>query len=492
MDRTILQYVDSKELKRVVGHDSTVITTYHFSSKVVFRYEVGVEGWYDLAMQLCLDYGDGAADSGGTDPGDAPGTGGRARLAAQQSGDDDDGVGSHSFDPSDWMSVTGSISFRNPYGYLPSSLFGLLPFQILLVLGYSGIIVCYLLAMIRYRDALIGLHYGVLLVLLVALGESAVWLATYVYINQQGMPFCCPYPVQVEAAYICQIIRQTLSRCLLLVISMGYGMAKESLSRWEWLGIALITAAYYLSATFGEVFDMTIKNQLPVSSYGGSAGAGDAVVDEQFVYFASVAIDSMFIVWTYNAFVTTIGILREYSQTYKLALYNRLFTSICVFVILFVAATVLLFYCNYVAFNFPWQLQWVPIVLFPTLNYSILMSAAVICIPNESSRYLTYATQLPNYDIDGGGSVGGSSVELAMVDPQLDTALDEEDIMNQEHGSVITHHMTPPTSRLMYKPTGTAGKTPTPIKLGGAASGAGRSIHTPLSKYNLKINPPSV
>ena len=486
MERYVLQYKDAKDIKREIGHDSVPITSYHFSSRVLFNYEVKIEGWYNMAIELCLDEG----KNGGVTGGSVRHTSNVKSMSADDNDDDMMSIASSARD--DWMSMDGTIRFKNPYGYLPSSLFGLLPYQIILVIGYLVIIAYYVYSMIRYKDALIGLNYGVLLVLIIACVESTMWLVTYVYVNKQGTPFCCPYPVLVEVSYIGQIIRQTVSRALLLIISMGYGMAKESLSRWEWLGIVLITVTYYMSATFSEVFDMTIKNHISVNNYNkrdsSAVSNGDTVIDEQFIYFADIAIDSIFIVWIYNSFVTTINILKEYSQTYKLALYNKLFTSIIVFIILFMVATLLLFYCNYMAFNFPWQLEWIPVVLFPTLNYSILLCTALICIPNETSRYLTYATQLPNYDIDSSNT---NSTSIEMIHPHMDMVLEdyedaaEDDIMNQKHGTVIQHHMTPPISKLMYKPSGST-KTPTPVKYNNHHLSA-----TPpgVNKYNIKINP---
>ena len=96
----------------------------------------------------------------------------------------------------------------------------------------------------RYRDSVLPVHAGVILVYIVALAESAVWLAAYQRINLTGEPYCCPFPSHVTAALVLQVLRQTLSRALLLVIALGYSIARPTLTLGEWAGLVSISLAY--------------------------------------------------------------------------------------------------------------------------------------------------------------------------------------------------------------------------------------------------------
>ena len=48
--------------------------------------------------------------------------------------------------------------------------------------------------------------------------------------NLRGTPYCCPFPVLVEVAMIVESFRRTLSRALLLVLCLGYGVARPSVT----------------------------------------------------------------------------------------------------------------------------------------------------------------------------------------------------------------------------------------------------------------------
>ena len=101
-----------------------------------------------------------------------------------------------------------------------------------------AIVYCY------YRASVLPVHAGAVIVFVVALAESAVWLAAYQRINLSGEPYCCPFPSHVTAALVLQVLRQTLSRALLLVIALGYSIARPTLTVGEWAGLISISLAY--------------------------------------------------------------------------------------------------------------------------------------------------------------------------------------------------------------------------------------------------------
>ena len=107
------------------------------------------------------------------------------------------------------------------------------------------------------------LHKAIFGVLLVAAAEACMWFAAYLTINLTGHPYCCPFPPVVVAALImqvysftmsvhssshasnAQIFRQTLSRTLLLVVSLGYGIVRPKLLNAEWIAVTAVTLLYF-------------------------------------------------------------------------------------------------------------------------------------------------------------------------------------------------------------------------------------------------------
>lgn len=409
-----------------------------YSTDVQVSYEVIERGWYNVAMELCEFDSNGDASEYGAD------------MSS--------------------MVISGEISFKNPYGYLPASLFGLLPYQTMLLALYLLTIVVFLWYFAKYSESIVSIHYGVLFVLCVAVTETFTWLLAYIYLNTTGAPYCCPFPVVIIVSLIFQIVRQAMSRTLLLVISLGYGIVRPKLQSIEWVGVSFITVMYFIAATVGQVFDIEIRKKLTMDSEANSE-------NEIYIFFAEIFVDSVFITWIAFALTGTINQLKEYQQTYKLELYNRLYNAIIAFLIVFTVITVLISLNRVELVVWPWQLEWVPIILWPSFNFALLATVCVICVPTNASRYLAYSSQLPTFDPDASivDEFNDTSSDVTGASEGLGFADEDGDILSGNHSGEKYDLMTPPVVRLLYKQQYSL--TPqTNTKM------------TP-QKYNVQINP---
>ena len=109
-------------------------------------------------------------------------------------------------------------------------------------------------------------------------------------------------------------------------------------------------------------------------------------------------IDTVFLSWIYLALNSTIRVLKEVQQTYKVSVYNQLYNVILAFLILFSLVTLLIGLSQFDVITWPWQLEWIPLVLWTTLNFVILTCVCSICVPSDHSRMLSYASQIPQFD----------------------------------------------------------------------------------------------
>lgn len=114
----------------------------------------------------------------------------------------------------------------------------------------------------------------------------------------------------------------------------------------------------------------------------------------------SLLIDVIFLSWIYLAIGSTIRILTEFQQTVKLSMYKNLVRIIGVFAVLFSFITVVFQMGEWQIINIPMELRWVHKVVWESLNFSVLAAVCLVCIPNENSRALSYASQLPTDDPD--------------------------------------------------------------------------------------------
>lgn len=71
----------------------------------------------------------------------------------------------------DVMSFKGTMEIRNPYGYLPAVLYGMLPFSGMLAIAYGLLDIFFAFLLVRHRKQLLGLHYGILAVVCMGTGK---------------------------------------------------------------------------------------------------------------------------------------------------------------------------------------------------------------------------------------------------------------------------------------------------------------------------------
>ena len=80
--------------------------------------------------------------------------------------------------------------------------------------------------------------------------------------------------------------------------------------------------------------------------------------------------DVIFLSWIYMALGSTIRILTEFQQGYKLNLYKQLAVVIGIFVTLFAMASILILLDQSKIIKWPWQWAWVQQVSGSTVQYS--------------------------------------------------------------------------------------------------------------------------
>jgi len=112
------------------------------------------------------------------------------------------------------------------------------------------------------------LHNAFMVVFLIALTEATLSYSSYQHVNLTGEPFCCPLPSYVVGTFIVQIfrltlryhnltnhsllsmerfLRQTLSRSLFLVVSLGYGIVRPKLMKAEWIAVSVVSVLYFIT-----------------------------------------------------------------------------------------------------------------------------------------------------------------------------------------------------------------------------------------------------
>ena len=328
--------------------------------------------------------------------------------------------------------LEGEVAFRNPYGYLPGEMYGMLPFAGARALCVLGLFIFFLCHYFYYADSCLPLHTGIVIVQLIALVEFVVWFSAYLVINESGLPYCCPFPKEVVAALILQVFRQTVSRVLLLVVCLGYGIVRPRLLPVEVYAVAFMAGAYFVASIVASVAQiMHFQRQVNLSSEDTSGTYGVP----QFL------LDVLFLSWIYISLTSTIRILTEFKQAAKLKLYEALHRTIIGFVTMFVGVTILGVAGQVGFFVWPWEYLWLMDVLWECINVAVLFAVSIICLPSDTSRLLTYASQLPTSDDDDDLDHLDHMALMMADDDELDSMDDTT------HGGEVEMHRRVPSAQ---------------------------------------------
>ena len=359
------------------GLDGLNGTYFLWQSHLASKYPVQKQAWHNVAFQLCTDENAGP-------------------LAK----------------------VDGGVTFRNPYGFIPAELYGFLPFEGARMVAYVLFAAFYLFSYCRHKASVLPLHTATLGVVVIALAEATTWYAAYQTINLTGQPYCCPFPPVVVGSLVLQVFRQTASRTLLLVVSLGYGIVRPRLMAAEWVAIVIVTAAYFTFATVARVSEIILVHDVHAETQ-----------DQSILRYQvpGMFMDVVVLTWIYFALTSTLRILTEFQQLHKLKMYRRLAATIVVFLVLFGLAAVPALLGGW--FALPWEWAWVQQVMWECLNFAVLVAVCLVCLPSDNSRLLSYASQLPQDDPDADGA-DGSGLGMGMVDGESggpDSADDDYD-----------------------------------------------------------------
>ena len=276
--------------------------------------------------------------------------------------------------------ISGQVQFVNPYGYLPAYLYGHMPFWFWMLVSYGVAGAVWLLLSLRNWRELMHLQMCISGILFVGMVDACSWNVFYANWNESGQ-------VSVASAVIVSAIntgKRGLSRMLVLVVSMGYGVVLPRLG--ARVNRVLVLGAVYF--VFGTLLSV-------VEWLGHSEELG---VGTRLVFVVPVAVlDSLFSVWIFSELSATVTQLQARNQRTKLQLYRR-FTRI-------VGALVLvsLLWSSYevyatspagTPFERRWRSFWALEAAWPLLYFVVLLAIMWLWAPSKNAVRYAYSEEL--------------------------------------------------------------------------------------------------
>ncbi|KAJ0254667.1 Lung seven transmembrane receptor family protein [Hirschfeldia incana] len=185
--------------------------------------------------------------------------------------------------------IRGRTVWKNPDGYLPGKVAPLMKFFGFMSLAYLLLGLVWFLRFVKFWKDIIQLHYHITLVIALGMCEMAVRYFEYANFDSTGMR---PMDVTLWAVTFGSV-KKTLSRLLLLVVSMGFGVVKPTLGGMS--SRVLLLGVVYFVATEGLELVEHLGN---INDFSGKS-----VI---YLVIPVAILDACFILWIFSSLARTL------------------------------------------------------------------------------------------------------------------------------------------------------------------------------------------
>ncbi|XP_057548811.1 uncharacterized protein LOC130827176 [Amaranthus tricolor] len=268
--------------------------------------------------------------------------------------------------------VEGKTIWKNPTGYLPGRMAPLMKFYGYMSLAFVVLGIFWFSQYARFWKEVIPLQNCITLVITLGMFEMAFWYIDYVEFNKTGVR-----PIGITAwAVTFGTIKRTVSRLIILTVSMGYGVVRPTLG-------GITSKVIMLGATFflaSEVLEL-VENVGTISDLSGKA--------RLFLVLPVALLDAFFILWIFNSLSATLNKLQARRMMAKLDIYRKFTNALVVAVIVSVGWICYeLYYKANDAYNEHWQNAWIIPAFWQVLSFSLLSVICILWAPSQNStRY---------------------------------------------------------------------------------------------------------
>mmetsp|Transcript_81116 Transcript_81116/g.225688 ORF Transcript_81116/g.225688 Transcript_81116/m.225688 type:complete len:534 (+) Transcript_81116:119-1720(+) len=241
--------------------------------------------------------------------------------------------------------VNGYVAVKNPWGYLPGNEYYKKPFYGTLALLYLAVSIAWAAYMVYWKEQLVRVHWHIAIVSAIGLVETLVFWIYLADWNATGTRRRSLFLGMVSTT----VVKTVLSYMLVLATSLGWGFTKEDL---ESLTVSMLRKIQIFFSLY-MVFDYIRETAMSFR------------YSHYFTPFFSLMVvcpvrvlDGCVMFWIFSAMSALKKELQESRQVLKLALAERVWSSL-VFA-LSVGVITLLFQLAEItrAIEVPWHFQW--------------------------------------------------------------------------------------------------------------------------------------
>jgi len=206
------------------------------------------------------------------------------------------------------FTVTGTITWRNPYGHLPAQTFAYIPCYWILFMFYVILAMVWLYRFFYYCGTIITIHYVMAVSIAIATLASFWWGIAYAQYNQSGI---FSIPVHIIGVLLTGF-QLTAIRLLIILLALGFTITTHRLSRRTIYVILGVLVSYLTFESLYHYLSVLSEHGAPIS-YALYWVAFIFLALTNFVFVSGVGIFS----------IRTITALRHIEHVEKYTMYRN-------------------------------------------------------------------------------------------------------------------------------------------------------------------------
>ncbi|RWR95872.1 transmembrane protein 87B-like protein [Cinnamomum micranthum f. kanehirae] len=273
--------------------------------------------------------------------------------------------------------VEGKTIWKNPTGYLPGRMAPLMNFYAFMSISFVVLGVFWFSQYARFWREVLQLQNCITLVIALGMFEMTLWYFEYAEFNSTGVR---PTGITIWAVTF-GAIKRTISRIIILMVAMGYGVVRPTLG-------GLTSKVIMLGATFflaSEVLEL-VENVGTIDDISGKA--------RLFLVLPVAILDTFFILWIFNALTQTLNKLQARRMLTKLDIYRKFTNALGVTVIVSVGCICYeLYFKSTDVYNERWQTAWIIPAFWQVLSFSLLCVICALWAPSQNSMRYAYSDE---------------------------------------------------------------------------------------------------
>lgn len=306
--------------------------------------------------------------------------------------------------------LEGKTIWKNPSGFLPGRMAPLKNFYGFMSLAFVLLGIFWFSQYIRFWREVLPLQNCITLVITLGMFEMALWYFDYAEFNETGIR-----PIGITTwAVTFGTVKRTVSRLLILMVSMGYGVVRPTLG-------GLTSKVLMLGGTFflaSEVLEL-VENVGAISDLSGKA--------RLFCVLPVAILDAFFVLWIFTSLSKTLNKLQARRMLAKLDVYRKFTNALAVAVIVSVGWICYeLYFKSSDVYNEHWQNAWIIPAFWQVMSFSLLCVICALWTPSQNSMRYAYS--------DDASEEFDKDESLSLIKP---SPLPSKDVRSPSGGSLI-------------------------------------------------------